>query len=162
MTFAQFNIVAVALKCLFQFSLLSILTPRYLTDSVGYHLFPFNFIFTLKSVGFLLGLKTINSAFETFNETLLALSQFVRFFRSIFKSLFNPFSDLSMISRFVSSAKWWTLPCFYATCRSLMYVRETKVPKTELCGTPDVIIEGLDAKPLIDTNYLPWFDPFVC
>ena len=70
MTIAQFNIVAVALKCLFQFSLLSILTPRYLTDSVGYHLFPFNFIFTLKSIGFLLGLKTINSAFETFNETI--------------------------------------------------------------------------------------------
>ena len=110
----------------------------------------------LKCRGFLLGLKKISSVFETFNEILLALSQFVRFFRSIFKSLFNPFSDLSMISRFVSSAKWCTLPCFYATCRSLMYIRETKVPKTELCGTPHVIIGVLDAKPLIDTNYLPF------
>ena len=60
----------------------------------------------LKSRGFLLGLKIINSVFETFCEILLALSQFVRFFRSIFKSLFNLFSDLLMKSKFVSSAKW--------------------------------------------------------
>ena len=60
----------------------------------------------LKSRGFLLGLKIISSAFETFSEILLGLSQFLRFFRSIFKGFFNIFSDLLMISRFVSSAKW--------------------------------------------------------
>ena len=37
----------------------------------------------LKSRGFLLGLKKISFVFETFNEILLALIQFVRFFRSL-------------------------------------------------------------------------------
>ena len=96
MTFAQFNFVAVALTWLFQFNLLSILTPRYFTESVVYNHFPFNFIFMLKCRGFLLGLKKISSVFETFNEILLALSQFVRFFRSIFKSLFNPLRERTL------------------------------------------------------------------
>ena len=104
----------------------------------------------LKSRGFLLSLKIIISVFETFSKTLLALSQFVRFFRSILKNLFNLFSDLLMISRFVSSAKCWTLQCFIATCASLMYI--SKGPKTDPCGTPHVIIEVLDTKPVIDTN----------
>ena len=79
MAFAQFNFVAVALIGLFHFNLLSILTPRYFTESVGYNLFPFNFIFMLKSRGFLLGLKLMSSVFEALNEILLALSQLLRF-----------------------------------------------------------------------------------
>ena len=100
----------------------------------------FNFIFMLKSRGFLLGLKIISSVFETFNGILLALSQFVRLFRSVFKSLFNLLSDLLMIRRSVSSAEWWTLECFIATCRSLWHTT---------CNT-----SSTDAKPLIDTNCL--------
>ena len=103
----------------------------------------FNFIFMLKSRGFLLGLKIISSVFETFNEILLALSQFVRLFRSVFKSLFNLLSDLLMIRRSVSSAEWWTLECFIATCRSLIYSRKTKGPETDPCGTPHVILQVL-------------------
>ena len=106
MTFARFSFVAMALKRIFQFNLLSVLTPRYLTKSVGYNLCPFSLIFMLKSRGFHLGLKIISFVFETFSEILLALSQFVRFLRSIFKSLFNIFSDLLKISKFVSSEKW--------------------------------------------------------
>ena len=124
--FARFNFVAIALTWLFQFNLLSILTPRYLPESVGYILFPYNYIFMLKASSFLLGLKIISSVFETFSQILLALSQFGRFFRSIFKSLLNLFSDLLIISRFVSSAKWWTLQCFITTCKSLMYIRAQK------------------------------------
>ena len=56
----------------------------------------------------------------------------------------------------LSSAKWGTLQCFIATCRSLMYIRKSKGPKTDPCGTPHVILEVLDSKPLIDTNCL-WF-----
>ena len=67
-----------ALTRLFKSNLLSILTPRYLTESNGDNLFPFNFIFMLKSKGFLLGLKISSSVFETFSEILLTLSQFVR------------------------------------------------------------------------------------
>ena len=44
--------------------------------------------------------------------------------------------------------------CFIATCRSLMYIRKSKDPKTDPCGTPHVIPEVLDSKPLIDTNCL--------
>ena len=104
----------------------------------------------LKSRGFLLGLKTISYVFQTFSEILLALSQFVRFFRTIFKSLVNLFCDLLMISRIVSSAKWWTLQCLIATCRSLMYIRKSKGPKTDPCGTPHVIVEVLESKPLLN------------
>ena len=154
MAFDRFNFVALDLTWLFQFNLLSILTPGYFTESVGYNLFLFHFIFILKSRGFLLGLKIISSVFETLNEILLALSQFVRFFRSIFKNLFNLFSDLLMIRRFVSPAKWYTLQCFIATCRSEIYSGKSKGPKTNPCGKPDVIHEVLDAKPLVDTNCL--------
>ena len=59
-----------------------------------------------------------------------------------------------MIRRFVSSAKWCTLQCFIATCRSLMYSKKSKGPKTDPCGTRHVILEVLDAKPLTDTNCL--------
>ena len=145
-----------ALTWLFQFNLISILTPRYLTEADGYNIFLFHFIFMLKSRGSLLGLNIINSVFETFNEIFLALSQFVRFLRSILKSLFNLFSYLLVISRFVSSAKWWNLQCFITTCKSLMYIRKMKGPKTDPCGTPHVILEVHDSKPLIHTNCW-WF-----
>ena len=35
-----------------------------------------------------------------------------------------------------------------------MYIRKSKDPKTDPCGTPHVILEVLDSKPLIDTNCL--------
>ena len=37
-----------------------------------------------------------------------------------------------------------------------MYIRKSKGPKTDPCGTPHVILEVLDSKPLIDANCL-WF-----
>ena len=71
MALARFNFVAMA-------------CTRRLTQSVGYNLFPFNFIiFMIKSRGFLLGLKIISFVSETFSEILLALSQFVRFLVNI-------------------------------------------------------------------------------
>ena len=59
-----------------------------------------------------LDLKTTTTTFvfETFRKILLVSIQFVRPFRSIFKSLFNLLSDLLMIERFVTSAK-----CLIAT-----------------------------------------------
>ena len=35
-----------------------------------------------------------------------------------------------------------------------MYIRKIKGPKTDPCGTPYVILEVLDSKPLADTNCL--------
>ena len=38
-----------------------------------------------------------------------------------------------------------------------MYIRKSNSPKTDPSGTPHVILEVLDAKPLIDTNCLHCF-----
>ena len=57
-----------------------------------------------------------------------------------------------MIRIFVSSAKWLTLQCFIATCISLIYNRKRGGPKTDPCGTPNLILEVLDANPLIGIN----------
>ena len=35
-----------------------------------------------------------------------------------------------------------------------MYIRKSKGPKTDPCGTQHVILEVLDSMPLIDTNCL--------
>ena len=35
-----------------------------------------------------------------------------------------------------------------------MYIRKSIGPRTDPCSTPHVILEVLDAKSLIDTNYL--------
>ena len=35
-----------------------------------------------------------------------------------------------------------------------MYNRNSKAPKTDPCGTPQIILKILDAKPFIDTNCL--------
>ena len=43
-----------------------------------------------------------------------------------------------------------------ATCRTLMYIRKSKGPETDPCGTPHIIFKVLDATPLIETNCL-WF-----
>ena len=54
--------------------------------------------------------------------------------------MFNVFSDILMIRRFVSSEKWWTLQCLIAT-GILMYSRKSKAPKTDPCGTPHLRLD---------------------
>ena len=61
-----------------------------------------------------MGLKKTNSVFKTFRVILLALSQFVRLFKSRFKFLFSFFRYSLAMSRLVSSAKWKTLLCLMA------------------------------------------------
>ena len=135
----------------FQICISVLLIIRYFSKSVEYNLFPFSFTFMPKPRKLFLDLKktTTTFVFETFSKILLVLIQFVRPFRSIFKSLFNLLNDLLMIERFVASTK-----CFIATWRSVMSHRNRKGPKTDPCGTPQVILEILDAKPFIDTNCL--------
>lgn len=67
MAFAWFNFAAMVLTLLSQFNLLSVLTPRCFTKTVGYNIFPLNFIFMLESRAFLLGMKIIFSVSETFS-----------------------------------------------------------------------------------------------
>ena len=40
-----------------------------------------------------------------------------------------------------------------------MYLRKSKGPKTDPCGTTHVIIEVLNSKPLIDANCLQFANP---
>ena len=75
MAFAWSNFAAIGLTYIFQFNLLSILTPIYFTESVKYNLLLFSFISMLISRSFPLGLKIIISVFEKFSEILLAVSQ---------------------------------------------------------------------------------------
>ena len=56
--------------------------PRYFTEFVVYDLLPFNFSFKVVSVYFLIDLKKTTSVLLTLRETLLALKQYERFFKS--------------------------------------------------------------------------------
>ena len=64
-----------------------ILTPRYLTLSVGKSLLRLNFNFILPSNCFRLDLKITSSVSSILSEILFALSQCTRFFRSKLRSL---------------------------------------------------------------------------
>ena len=41
----------------------------------------------------------------------------------------------------VSSAKWWTLQNFIALCKSFIYSKNRRGPRTDPCGTPYAIEE---------------------
>ena len=83
----------------------SILTPRYLTLSVGYSLLPRNFIFKSPSSFFCLDLKITISVFYTLSEILFTFNQFTRCFKSALISLFSFLIELKRHNRLVSSAK---------------------------------------------------------
>ena len=48
---------------------------------------------------------------------------------------------------------------FYCFMKIINVIRESKGPKTDPCGTPQVTHEVLDTKPLIETNCV-WFARF--
>ena len=64
-------------------------------------------------------------------------------------NLLRCFGDLLIFNKFVSSAKWWTLQCFMATLRSFMYIRKSNGPNTDPWGTPLVIVDIFELKPLL-------------
>ena len=117
----------------------SILTPKYLTLSVGKSLLQVNFNFILPSNCFCLDLKITSSVFLTLSEILLALSQYNRFFKSILTSLLSFLIDLPKYNKLVSSAKWCTLQNFIAWLRSFMYNKNRRGPRTEPWVTPHFI-----------------------
>ena len=44
--------------------------------------------------------------------------------------------ELVRNKKLVSSAKWWTLQNFIALCKSFIYSKNRRAPKTDPCGTP--------------------------
>ena len=83
-----------------------------------------------------MGLNKIISVLSSFKNILLALSQLVKFFKSLFSILFSFFnSELLVYNKFVSSVRWWTLQYLIARFRSLMYKRNNKGHKMDPYGT---------------------------
>ena len=83
----------------------------------------------------------IVSVFLTFKKILFALSQLDKFFKSVLKSLFSFLMELVTNKRLVSSENWWTLQNVIALCKSFIYSRNRRGPRTDPCGTPYAIEE---------------------
>ena len=77
----------------------------------------------------------------TFKENLFALSELDKFFKSVLISLLSFLMELVRNKRLVSSAKWWTLQNFIAVCKSFIYSKNRRGPRTDPCGTPYAIEE---------------------
>ena len=127
----------------------SILTPKYLTLSVGYSLLPHNLIFKSPSNFFCLDLKITISVFFTLSEILFAFNQLTRCFKSALTSLFSFLIELLRHKRLVSSAKWWTLRNFIAWLRSFIYSKNRRGPRTDPWGKPRFKAARPDSHPFI-------------
>ena len=103
-----------------QVSFVSILTPRYLTLSVGYSFLPYNLIFKSTAVYFA-WFKDYHFSFFTLNEILFDFNQLTRSLKSALTSLLSLLIELLRDNRLVPQVKWWTLQNFIAWSRSFIY-----------------------------------------
>ena len=89
---------------------------------------------------YFLGWKRIISVLFELSEIWFALSYCTICTKSWLIYLFIFLSDLFKKKKehlyFVLSAKWWINECEIASFRSLMYIRKSKGPGTDPCGTP--------------------------
>ena len=67
----------------------------------------------------------------TFKEILFALSQLDKFFKSILISSLSFLIELVRNKKLVSSAKWWTMQNFIAVCKSFVYSKNRRRPRTD-------------------------------
>ena len=74
--------------------------------------------------------NSISLVISASREILLAISQWIMFFKSKFTFLFMSFMDLLAYSKLVSSAKWCMSEYFTRLCKSMMYVRKSRGPST--------------------------------
>ena len=132
----------------------SIVNPRYLISCFGISLTPFSFIFRL-GIGTFFFLNTISSVLDEFRDILFAISQLFSDLRSRLRRL-TMFAFLILLggiySRFVSSAKWKLVELCIHWCKSFMYIRNRRGPKTDPWGTPCSVRVRSDFSPSIDTN----------
>jgi len=71
-----------------------------------------------------------------FNVNLLAVSQVWRETKSLFIREFKVEGESDVKVSVVSSAKRIVLLCWRALGKSLIYIRKSRGPKTDPCGTP--------------------------
>ena len=135
---ALFSLMERSLTSYCQLTFVSIFTPRNLTLSVGYSLFPYNFIFRSISNYFFLNLKITILVFFYIN-------QLTRCFKSTLTSL---------LSFLIKLWKWWTLQSFIAWLTSFIYNKSRGDPRTALWGTPQFMAARPDSYPFIDTYWL--------
>ena len=132
--------------------------PTYFTSLDSISLTPFNFILKL-GIGVLFFLKKISSVLVVFSDILFARSHWFRDFRSVFRFLtmfLFRFCSLFLIEyrRLVSSAKCRTVECLIQVWRSLIYMRNSRGPRTDPCGTPCLMYVDSDVTPLMETHCL--------
>ena len=87
--------------------------------------------------------NSISLVISASREILLAISQWIMFFKSKFTFLFMSFMDLLAYSKLVSSAKWCMSEYFTRLCKSMMYVRKSRGPSTGTLRYTNVYGKGL-------------------
>ena len=92
-------------------------------------LIEFKFINTF--ICFPSGFNNNSFSFLTFKEILFALSQLDKFFKSILISSLSFLIELVRNKKLVSSAKWWTMQNFIAVCKSFVYSKNRRGPRTD-------------------------------
>ena len=84
------------------------------------------------------------------SEISFAFNQLTRFFNSALTSLLSFLIELLRHNRLVSSAKWWNLQIFIAWLRSFTYNENSRDPRTDTWGTPQLIAARPDSYPFLD------------
>ena len=124
------------LKYTFQSRCSFIVRPNYLSCVVCRIYWPMILKFRCVVLSLLyLGMNSKISVLLVFIYILFALSHVVRRFKSFFMFFLIFFKELSTSSKLVLSANWCTLLYFMACFRSLMNIKESNKPRSELFET---------------------------
>ena len=123
----------------FQLSWLSKIIPRYfiLYDSNRVVLLSFRVIrswhFSLRDW------NIMNSVLLTFKDNLLAHNHSYKRFKSLFMDFRKVLRFLQEYKRLVSSAKWYVVEYFNALFISFIYIKNSRGPRIDPCGTPQLV-----------------------
>ena len=134
--FALFNIVLSNCICLLNFRFSSRIIPRYFVWVNWWIFWPEFRKFRCLVKTLFSDRNSISSVLSALSEILLALSQWIMFFKSNFTFLFMSLIDLLAYSKLVSSGKWCMLKCITMLRKFLMYIRNSRGPSMEPWDTP--------------------------
>ena len=110
--FAQFNFVLSNSICFLNFRFSSRVIPRYFVWVNGWIFCPLIQKFWFLVITLFFDRNSISSVLSALREILLALSQWIMFFKSKLTFLFMSFMDLLAYKKLVS-AKWCISVCYY-------------------------------------------------
>ena len=96
----------------------------------------FNYIWYFN---FRLPLKIMQCVFFTFNDNLFALSHSAMANKSLLTQVCKLFKSVPLANKFVPSAKSNGMVFTHAEPRSIIYIRKSKEPSMDLCGTLHLI-----------------------